>query len=90
MLSARETDVLLDKLCATLGFCLPPNAYDALKGSPRADINGFTDAVFVAEGFLDPSTVDRHLYRQVRSMVADAFRRGENERGYDSSDAGNR
>jgi hypothetical protein len=33
----------------------------------------FTDAVFTAEG-LPPETADRHLYRQVRDMVAAAFR----------------
>jgi hypothetical protein len=33
----------------------------------------FTDAVFSAEG-LPPETADRHLYRQVRDLVAAAFR----------------
>jgi hypothetical protein len=77
MLSAYETQVLLDKLCSRLGFCLSPDAYDTLRKSPPADIDGFTNAVFVAEGFSDPSTADRHLYRQVRTMVAEAFRQSE-------------
>ena len=76
--------MLLDKLCIKLGFCLPPNAYDALIENPPTDVNGFTNAVFVAEGFLDPSIADRHLYRQVRAMVAEAFLQSESERGYDS------
>ena len=84
MLSPHETEVLLDKLCVTLGFCLPPNAYEALKENPPADITRFTDAVFVAEGFTDPATADRHLYRRVRAMVAEAFGRSEYETGYDS------
>lgn len=71
MLTARETEILLDQLCRTLGFCQPPNAYNALKENPPTDVNAFTDAVFVAEGFGDPSTVDRHLYRKVRTIVAE-------------------
>jgi hypothetical protein len=81
MLSAHETRVLLDKLCIALGFCLPPTAYDALTEKPSSDINEFTNAVFIAEGFLDPSTADRHLYRQVRAMVTQAFRESEQKKG---------
>ena len=32
----------------------------------QSDINEFTKAVFIAEGFSDPSTADRHRYRQLR------------------------
>jgi hypothetical protein len=40
---------------------------------PPENAQAFTDAVSSAEG-LDPSTADRHLYRQVREMVLAAFR----------------
>ena len=84
MLSAHETKVLLDKLCRRWGFCLPPDAYDDLTEKPPSDVNEFTNAVFIAEGFLDPSTADRHLYRKVRAMVTEAFRQSEEERGDES------
>lgn len=79
MLSASEVHWLLHTLCVDLGFCLPPDAQEQLKGHPPADVEGFTDAVFVAEGF-NPSTADRQLYRKVSMVVADAFRRSEEAR----------
>jgi hypothetical protein len=71
-----EGDVrrLLDRLCAQLGFCLPPEAQQRLTEDPPADVESFADAVLVEEG-LDPTTTDRHLYRQVRDVIADSFRR---------------
>ncbi len=65
---------LLGDLCVQLGFCLPPDSQLALQQNPPADPNSFTDAVFTAEG-IDPATADRHLYRQVRGMIRDAFRK---------------
>jgi hypothetical protein len=79
MLSASEVESLLSKLCVDLGFCLPPSAQEQLKENPPTDAKGFTDAVFIAEG-LDPFAANRHLYRQVKSMVADAFRKNEEAR----------
>ena len=76
MLSASEVHWLLDALCVRLGFCLPPDAVERLKGQPPADAEEFTDAVFSAEG-LDPTTADRQLYRQVKAMVAKAFQESE-------------
>jgi hypothetical protein len=73
MLSRREVEVLLSKLCIDLGFCLPPDDQKRLAEQPPVDAHAFTDAVFSAEG-LDPTTADRHLYRQVRDMVLEAFR----------------
>jgi hypothetical protein len=71
MLSERESESLLSKLCSGLGFCLSPNARRRLLANPPAGADAFADAVFVAEG-LDPSTADRHLYRQVRAMTSEA------------------
>lgn len=61
MLSRREVEDLLSKLCIELGFCLDPADQDQLAAEPPADVRTFTDAVFVAEG-LDPALADRHLY----------------------------
>ena len=78
-LPRHETELLLGELCTKLGFCLPPLAYEQFTNKPPIDINEFTDAVFFAEGLV-PSRADRHLYRQVRAMVADAFaRNGEDD-----------
>jgi hypothetical protein len=73
MLSPQEGVVLLSKLCTTLGFCLPPDFQARLRENPPSDVDEFTRAVFIAEG-LDPTTAECGLYRQVRSLVADAFR----------------
>lgn len=76
MLTEHEVEQLLDELCIRLGFCLPSTEYERIKSAPPADVRSFTQAVFVAEG-LDPDTAGRRLYRQVRDMVSDAFRRAE-------------
>lgn len=73
-LTASEIDNLLTKLCVDLGFCLPPRAISKLKETPPADIDSFTDAVFIAEGF-DLRFANRRLYAQVRAIVRDAFAR---------------
>ena len=74
MLSRAEAERVLSKLCVDLGFCLPPLAQERLARDPPTDVRAFTDAVFSAEG-LDPDTADRHLYRQVRDVVALAFQK---------------
>jgi hypothetical protein len=73
MLTDHEVLRLLDKLCIELGFCLPPAEIERLANDPPVDVLRFTDAVFRAEG-LNPELADRHLYRQVRDSVAQAFR----------------
>lgn len=73
MPTASEIDKLLTKLCIELGFCLPPSAVLRLQNSPPADIDSFTEAVFIAED-LDPQA-DRRLYAQVRAIVRDEFAR---------------
>ena len=70
---------LLDRLCAQLGFCLPPDEQARLAEHPPDSVDAFADALFAAEG-LDPATADRHLYRQVRDIVREAFR-GANDTG---------
>jgi hypothetical protein len=80
MLSESEASKLLSDLCVRLGFCLPPEEELRLQENPPLDVRSFTDAVFVAEG-LNPETADRHLYRQVRNMVAAAYWRSEDPGG---------
>lgn len=80
MLTESEVEKLLYDLCVQLGFCLPPDEQQRFKVSPPADVRSFTDAVFIAEE-LDPNMAERHLYRQVRDMIADAFRRAEHHDG---------
>ena len=76
-LTAPDVEVLLDRLCTKLGFCLPPEARIELRTNPPTDAIAFTDAVFLAEG-LDPEIADRHLYRQVRDCVSLAFQTAQN------------
>lgn len=73
MLNPETVRRLLDKLCVDLGFCLPPREVDRLVNDPPLNELAFTDQVFRSEG-LDPQTVDRGLYRQVRAIVSTAFR----------------
>jgi hypothetical protein len=78
VLTSPQVESLLSRLCLRLGFCLDPGAQERLIDDPPATVVDFVDAVFVAEG-LDPATADRHLYRQVKAMIADAFRAAECE-----------
>ena len=71
-----EVKALLSKLCIGWGFCLPADDCVRLERTPPPEITEFTNTVFVAEG-LDPQTADRHLYRQVRAVIAEAFQRHE-------------
>lgn len=61
-------EVLLDELCVSLGFCLPPDAKEALKANPPGDVDAFTDAVIRAEG-MDPVLIDTALRRKMRELV---------------------
>jgi hypothetical protein len=61
-------EALLDELCVTLGFCLPPDAKEALTANPPGDVDAFTDAVIRAEG-MDPVLLDSGLRGSVRNMV---------------------
>ena len=76
MLSEPEVDSLLNKLCIELGFCLSPESQERIRQNPPETVPKFTDTVFAEEG-LDPDSADRHLYRQVRDRVVEAFRASE-------------
>lgn len=76
MLRLNEAKSLFSNLCTELGFCLSPEACMRIQQELSEDINDFTNAVFTAEG-LDPNTADRHLYRQVRAKIVEAFHKSE-------------
>lgn len=77
MLNSKETELLLERLCTKLGFCLARRERMRLQESPPENAEAFTDAVFLAEG-MDPKIADRHLYRQVKAEVVSALRQSEN------------
>jgi hypothetical protein len=74
--SEHEVKRLLDHLCVKLGFCLSPADTLWIQEHTPNTPDSFTDAVYKAEG-LDPLTAERHLYRQVRNIVREAFRKAE-------------
>lgn len=84
MLTPRQTTSLLSRLCIDMGFCLPLKEQQRLLESPPTSVDAFTAAVFRAEG-LDPDSVDRRLYRQLRRQVDGAFRKAEDARAFDRS-----
>lgn len=74
-----QVDALLSELCVVMGFCLPPDEADRLRKSPPPDVDAFTDAVIRAEG-LDPyADIPQRMRRDVRSRVADHFRKAEED-----------
>jgi len=63
---------LLDDLCVSLGYCLPPFDKQRIIADPPQTIDAFTDAVIQAEG-RDPDLMETRERREVRRMVAAAF-----------------
>ena len=45
-----RAEVALTELCARFGYCIPPDAAEAILANPPADAEAFVDAVVVAEG----------------------------------------
>ena len=75
---SREVRQLLSRLCIELGFCLDPLDQARLADCPPETVEAFARAVVTAEGF-DPLLMDSSLYRQVKDMVAEAFRIADSE-----------
>jgi hypothetical protein len=71
--TAHAIEQLLNTLCVKLGFCLPASVNRQLANSGPTNADLFAKAVFKAEG-LDPR-LHVSLFRQVRAIVADHFRR---------------
>jgi hypothetical protein len=70
-LEPDEVRALLDRLCIKYGFCLPPAEIEKLAGLPPTDIDEFTEAALVAEGY--GFTKGDPLCSQARELVAQAF-----------------
>jgi len=64
-MTEEQVEALLWELCVDLGFCLPPEAYEALVTNPPAATDEFARAVFTAEG-LD---FDNYKWPDIRSAV---------------------
>lgn len=82
MLESTEVESLLSKLCIELGFCLAPEYENRLIKNPPSTIEEFADAVFRFEG-LNPQYVERHLYKQVRDKIGEAFEKHNDEHFFD-------
>ncbi len=81
-MSSAQVEALLYELCVVLGFCLPPDEQARLRESPPTDVDAFTDAVIRAEG-LDPhADIPLHMRRDIRSRVAEHFRKAEDEQQF--------
>jgi hypothetical protein len=68
-----RVQLLLDELCAKLGFCLTPAVQRRLRSLPVSDVDSFTDAVMEAEG-TDPRH-NKQLRRTVRDTIEWHMRR---------------
>jgi hypothetical protein len=66
-----EVRALLSRLCVKYGLCLSPTEIENLAASPPTDIDEFTKAVFVVEGY--GFAKSDALCVQAREMVAEAF-----------------
>jgi hypothetical protein len=71
LLEPDEVRGLLSRLCLECGFCLPPVEIEKLAVSPPTDIEEFTEAALVAEGY--GFTKSDPLCNKVRNLVAQAF-----------------
>ena len=76
-LSPAQVEALLYELCVVLGFCLPPDEQARLRESPPTDVDAFADAVIRAEELDSDENIPIHLRRDMRSRVAEHFRKAE-------------
>ena len=66
--SSNRVEALLNELCVRYGYCLSPNETAAVIADPPRDVEGFVDAVPVAEGHDLPS-FDKGQRRVVTAVV---------------------
>jgi hypothetical protein len=71
-ISPQDAKILLEKLCTAYGFCLTPLWKARLINCPPQSVQKYADTVFLAEE-LEPSSVDRDLYKSVLNEVRMAF-----------------
>ena len=70
---------LLGDLCRRYGVCVSPHSLPQLMGAVSSGVDGFTDAVFRAEGCDPYAGVPLRHRREVRAVIADFFEQVENE-----------
>lgn len=78
-LDPKQASDLLNALRVQLGFCISPEAASRLVAEPPEDPREFADEVIAAQEW-NPANLDLHLCRQVRDMVAAAYRAAEGAR----------
>ena len=71
VLEPQEVRDVLSRLCIKFGFCLPPVEIEKLAASPPTDIESFTEAALVAEGY--GFTKSDPLCAKAREVVAQAL-----------------
>jgi hypothetical protein len=65
---ALAVEQMLDDLCVTNGYCLPPSAQQALQASPPETVEAFTRAVLIAGG-LDPELIDPKQQQALQAAI---------------------
>ncbi len=78
VLGQKSREHLLNDLCVTYGFCLPPEGYDKIMDDPPAELSEFVDLVFSLEG-LNPETADIRLKRKIRDLIVQAHNQNSEE-----------
>lgn len=71
MMTSKETENLLARLCTQLCFCLPPQAREHLCAHPPETPEAFADAVLRAEG-MEPARESR-WQREISALAGKAF-----------------
>ena len=66
--SESRVTALLSELCVTHGYCLPPDAQQALQAAPPLEPDAFIEAVLRAEG-RDPLLLDTHELRELTDVA---------------------
>src|SRR4051794_25293000 len=65
---ASRAEGALGELCTKLGYCLPPDAQEAILSNPPSDVGAFVDAVLIAEG-RDPNLMTKQERRPMIDIV---------------------
>jgi hypothetical protein len=68
-------EALYIALCERLGFCLSAEDRERITALKIVDVDDFTNAVLVAEGFDPPELCSKSLRRQLRAMIAEGLPR---------------
>ena len=70
MSNAKPLNVLMDRVCVDLGFCLPHSEIARIDSGPNLSPQDLADEIFRSEG-LDPLVAETQLWRDVFWRVED-------------------